>query len=148
MGARGPIRGTPAARYCGPSGLTAQGGTRAKAIEADPLPTEPPSWLPARAKALWRATLPQITARATRADREVFAQWCLACAAVRDLAPIVEKDPARGDELRAQLRAAAMLARELGLTPASRSRIPEVEVVEKQQDEKARREATIAALIR
>lgn len=146
MGSRGPAPRSHAAKLCGPHGLTAK-SPRA-AAEANPLPTDPPSWLPPRAKRLWRATLPELTARATRADAECFAQWCLASAIVRDLAPIVAEDPSRGDELRAAQRVAIVLARELALTPASRSRVPEVVVVEEKDAEKALREATIASLIR
>ncbi|MBX4894916.1 phage terminase small subunit P27 family [Rhizobium bangladeshense] len=97
----------------------------------------PPSWLPAHAKAEWRRVIPQLVA-----DRKIAAHelgtveaYCLAVANMRQAEAIVSKDGptyvSPAGELKRHpattlvkeaVEASRRLAAELGLTPASRTK--------------------------
>lgn len=105
----------------------------------NPLPTEPPDWLDKAAAQIWRENLPRVIGRATESDTETYASWCVAAARVRKYSR--GKTAKQGEYLRASQRVALALARDLGLTVVSRSRIPRAEDV----DETDAAEAAIAA---
>lgn len=97
----------------------------------------PPSWLPAHAKAEWRRVMPQLVI-----DRKIAAHelgtveaYCLAVSSMREAQAIVAKDGQTYTSPTGELKrhpattlvkeaveASRRLAAELGLTPASRTK--------------------------
>jgi len=142
---RGPAKGSYSASRSGPHGLAQQAAKRATRREDAPLPTEPPEYLPPAAAAVWRRLLPCVLSRTIAADLDVFAAYCLTAARLAELARSRKgRVRARDQEFRAQARTLAMLARELGLSPAARAKLPPPQEV----DEFDEREAIIASLVR
>lgn len=134
MGARGPTKGTHAARRCGPHGLAASGGKTvpgfhapakddAAAAALPALPTEPPSRLPAAAKRVYRENLTRLVGRATAADLEAYCRWCQLTAEYWVLTR--SRSKRRLNEMRAHSRVLFQLEMGLGLVPAGRARLPE-----------------------
>lgn len=144
---RGPIKGSAAARRCGPRGIAAQeraSASRAAAAgakDSPSLPGEPPAWLDPEAAEVWRKNLPATLERLTNADSELYALWCHSVAAAKRHSAARSRTGAA--EHRAALRLALALGKELGLTPAARARIPTHEVDEDDADE-----AVLAAMLR
>lgn len=76
------------------------------------------------------------------ADTEAFSSWCVATERVHRFSK--SKAKLAGEHLRSALRLQLALAAALGMTPMSRARLPAV----KPTEQRDKREATIAALVR
>lgn len=127
MGERGPAKGSPSAKRCGPFGLVARGDTGAvppPKKSARELPTEPPTWLPESAQGVYREYLPRVLGRVLESDLEAFAAWCHVTAELR--AKYRAKRTARLEQqIRRLQEDQQRLAKPLGLDPAARARLPE-----------------------
>jgi P27 family predicted phage terminase small subunit len=100
-----------------------------------------PAWLPSEAKAEWRRVVPGLRERRTitRADLPMLEAYCLAAGLVRSSQKLIAAEgemvtTTRGEMKRhpahqtlfQALTESRRLAAELGLTPASRNKAPEV----------------------
>lgn len=95
----------------------------------------PPKWLPEAAKAEWRRAARDLVDRRVLTDTTLatLTSYCLATGIVRSSTEAIDADGATCDGKRHPafqnlfdaMRQARQLAAELGLTPTSRSKIPE-----------------------
>mgnify|MGYP000961983845 CR=1 FL=1 len=140
----GAAKGSLVASRTGRFGAGAQDRAKSEAQRKldPPLPTTPPEWLRPDAASIWTENLPHLAGRATAADAESYASWCIASANIRALQSATDREGR--EELRASQRVQVALGRELCLTVVSRARIPATG----DEDQTDARQAKIASLVR